>query len=254
MNRVSLAVVTASLLLLTACAPTSPVGDDSPATGTPKPVETVEPVADEPEAPSDVLFTVTAGTTDETGAPVTLTMTGHAPQHWDADGRESVKSDFISRCSALGGGSVWEVGAPLTDATLGAYGSTLMVIDLEGTPAGRSFEAIDLLAGSFYYQQVGSGALQPVTDITGCTAGSRMASTGTGTVITDYESGQPDGDLGQWMTGSYGFSAVYGSSTTFTSCVVELTPLAKTFDLASVPGWDATVWTETQCWIGYQGE
>jgi len=259
MNRVSLAVVAASVLLLTACAPTSPVGDDSPPTGSPKPVETVEPVDDEPaddepEAPSDVLFTVTVGTTDETGAPVSLTMTGHAPQHWNATGRESVKNDFITRCSALGGSSVWESGAPLTDALLDAYGSTLMVLDLEGSPASRSFEAIDLLAGSFYYQQVGSGSLLPVTDFPGCTAGSRMGSTGSGTIITDYESGQPDGDLAQWITGSYGFSAVYGSSTTFTSCDVDLTPLAATYPLTSIPGWDSTVSTDTQCWIGYQGE
>lgn len=254
MNRVSLAVVAASVLLLTACVPTSPTGDDKPAGEPPTPVETAEPVVDEPEAPSDVLFTVTAGTTDETGAPITLTMTGHAPQHWDAAGRESVKTDFIAGCGALGGGSVWEVGAPLTDATLDAYGSTLMVIDIESTPAGRAFEAIDLLAGSFYYQQVGFGDIAPVTDFPGCTAGSRLDSTGSASIITNYESGNPEGDLAQWITGSYGFAAVYGSSTTFGSCTTELTPLAATYDLASITGWDAAMTTPTQCWIGYQGE
>lgn len=254
MNRVSLlAVAAASLLLLAGCAPTLPPGGDSPS-ASPKPVETVAPEDAEPEAPSDVLFTVTALTTDDAGAPVTLTLTGHAPQHWDAAGRESVKDDFIARCGALGGGTVWEAGAPLNDATLDAYGSTLMVIDVEGTPAGRTFEAIDVLGGSFYYQQVGSGALVPNTDFPGCTAGSRVASTGSGTIITDYENGQPDGDLAQWIAGSYGFTAVYGSSTTFTSCTTELTPLAATFDLASLPGWDAAQSTPTACWIGYQGE
>jgi hypothetical protein len=258
MHRVSLAAIAASMLLLAGCSPTTL--DDSPpvsSSASPDPVETMEPVDDaddEPDAPSDVLFTITAGTTDASGSPITLTMTGHAPQHWNAAGRESVKNDFITRCSALGGGSVWEIGAPLTDATLDAYGSTLMVIDVGGTPAGRSFEAIDLLAGSFYYQQVGSPELEAVTDFAGCTAGTRVASTTAGTVIVDYESGESDGDLAQWVTGSYGFSAVYGSSTTFTSCAVELTPLAATYPLGDVPGWDATVSTPTQCWIGYQGE
>lgn len=255
MNRVSpLVAVAASILLLTACVP-KPVADDTPPEASPKPVETVEPVDDEePEAPSDVLFTITAATIDDTGSPITITMTGHAPQHWNAAGRESIKNDFIAQCGALGGGSVWEIGAPLNDATLDAYGSTLMVIDIESTPAGRTFEAIDLLAGSFYYQQVGSGDIEPVTDFPGCTAGSRLASTGSATIITDYESGDTDGDLAQWLTGSYGFAAVYGSSTTFTSCTTELTPLAATFDLASITGWDATVSTPSQCWTGYQGE
>ena len=254
MNRISpLVAVAASLLLLTACGPTAPTGGDAP-TGSPTPLDTAQPADEEPEAPSDVLFTVTAVTTDETGSPVTLTMTGHAPQHWDAAGRESVKNDFIAGCSALGGSSVWDVGATLNDATLDAYGSTLMVIDVAGTPAGRSFEAIDLLAGSFYYQQVGSGDLDAVTDIEGCTAGSRVSSTGSGTIITDYESGSTEGDLTQWLTGSYGFTAMFGSSTTFTSCTTELTPLAETFDLTSFEGWDAGHSTETACWIGYQGE
>lgn len=256
MNRIPpLVAVAASVLLLSGCwlTPSTPTGtDESPASPSPAPSATDDAV-EEPEAPSDVLFTITAGTTDDTGAPVTITMTGHAPQHWDAAGRESVKNDFIAQCGALGGGSVWEIGAPLTDATLAAYGSTLMVIDVESTPAGRTVEPIDLLAGSFYYQQVGTGAVAPVAELPGC-SGSRLVSTGSATLITDYESGQPTGDLAQWLTGSYGFTAAYGSSTTFTSCTATLTPLAATYPLSSLPGWDVTQSTATQCWTGYQGE
>ena len=251
MNRASLAVVAASVLLLTACVPTLS-DDDAPPPPTPKPVETV--VADEPDEPDDVLFTVTAGTTDDVGTPVTVTLTAHAPQSWDAPGRAAVKDDFLSLCGALGGGSVWDPEATASDATLGAYGSTLMVIDVVSTPAGLSLEPIDLLAGSFYYQQVASGDVTPVTEIEGCTAGNRLTQTGTVRAITDYESGSAAGDLDQWIAGSYGFTATFGTSTTFTSCDVELTPLFATYDLGEIEGWDAAQATDTACWIGYQGE
>lgn len=252
MNRVSLVVVAASVLLLTACVP-KPVGDDSPE-APPKPLETV--IADEPkpEAPSDVLFTVTATTADDMGAPVTLTMTGHAPQHWDAPGREAVKNDFVDLCTALGGGSVMDESATLGDASLEMFGSTLMVIDTVSTPAGHNLEPIDLLAGSAYYQQVASGDVVAITEVPHCIAGNQLVTTGAVHGITNYETGKSEGDLAQWLTGSYGFAATFGTSTTFTSCSYELTPLAATFDLTLWPGWDAAESTESHCWIGYQGE
>lgn len=256
MNRFALLVAgAASVLVLSACVPTPPAGGG--ASPTPRPTETVvaeEPTEEEPAAPSDVLFIVTAATTDSMGSPVTLTMTGHAPQHWDAPGRESITNDFITQCTTLGGGSVWDSEATLSEATLDAFGSTLMVIDVESTPAGRTLAPIELFGGSFFYQQVSSGDIVPATDFVGCTAGNRLETTGSGTIITNYENGSTTGDLSQWLAGGYGFGAAFGSSVTFTSCTTELTPLAQSFDLASLPGWDAATSSPTDCWIGYRGE
>ncbi len=243
----------ASLLLLTACDPLTGLGDepsdsasDGPTTPTPDP--TIAPT-------SDILFTIRASTTDDTGSPVALTMVAHAPQDWDAAGRADIKDSFISQCTALGGGTVSNVDGMLDEASLDAYGSTLMVIDVTSTPASQVLAGgIELKLGSPYFYEVVSGDGLSNPYAVSCYAGYQINSTGTVTSITNYESGNPTPDPKQWQTGRYGFSAAYGSSAILSGCNIQLTALAIDSGIAAVDGWAIVPGTESECAIGYQGE
>ena len=243
----------ASLLLLTACDPLTGLGDepsDSASGGptAPTPDPSVEPT-------SDVLFTIRTSTTDDSGSSVALTMVGHAPQDWDAAGRAGIKDSFISQCAALGGGTVSNAEGVLDEASLDAYGSILMVIDVTSTPASHALAGgIELKLGSPYFYEVVSGdGLSNPYAVT-CYAGYQINSTGTVTSITNYESGSPTPDPTQWKTGRYGFAAAYGSSAILSGCDIQLTALAIDSGIATADGWAVAPGTESECAIGYQGE
>jgi hypothetical protein len=215
---------------------------------TPTPVATVE-------APSDVLFTVTATTTDSEGGPVQLTMTAHRPQPSTNPGRESIRDEYIDGCNALGGGSVSNVDIGLLDSgILAGYGSSLMVIDVESTPAGRTFaNPISLSLGSPYYFQVTTG--DNVSNLTEsyCYPGSQLDGTGAVTDITNYETASATPDPTQWRYGRYGFT-IEGGKKTLENCTFTSTPLAVADGMNDVDGWSATGATNKSCAIGYQGE
>jgi hypothetical protein len=245
---------TAAVLALGGCffLPSTPPSatESSPpaASATPTPVPTVG-------APSDVLFTVTATTTDSEGGPVQLTMTAHRPQPSTTPGRESIRDEYIAGCNALGGGSVSNVDVGLLDSSiLATYGSSLMVIDIESTPAGRTFaNPISLSLGSPYYFQVTTG--DNVSNLTEnyCYPGSQLDGTGSVTDITNYETASETPDPTQWLNGRYGFTIDSGKKT-LENCTFTSTPLAVADGMNDVYGWSSTGATNTSCAIGYQRE
>jgi hypothetical protein len=201
-----------------------------------------------------VLFTVEAKVPDGMGGDYTLVMVAHAPQPWDAPGRASIAADFIAQCNALGGGTVWG-DTVLDETTLEAHGSHLMVIDITGTPGGATLPGpVDLVVGSPYYYQVISGPGVTNPSGVGCYPGSQIAATGGFHAITNYDTFEPAGDPLQWLSGSYGFSASYGSPATFAACSIEYTDLAHASGVDTDPAWSTDMTSPTNCTFGYRGE
>ena len=245
-------VIATSSLLLTGCDPDAAF----PNFDTPPPGETNRPTAapDDPALDDDTLFVVSVTTTDATGDPVQLELVGHASQEWNAPGRDEVKQTYVEQCTALGGGTVSDFEDALDDESLDAYGSTLMVLDVTSTPAGRTLSgAIELQLGSPYYYLVAAGDGLENPSASGCYGGYQLVSTGAVSAIVNYETGSSTADLSQWRTGRYGFVASYGSPA-FSDCTVELTALAIESDVGDVDGWSPDDGTETECAIGYRGE
>jgi hypothetical protein len=219
------------------------------------PTETETATATAPDPEDDTLFVITATMTEPNGEEVQLQMTGHAPQQWDAPGREDVKETYIDQCTALGGGTAMDPEGLLNEASLSANGSTLMVIDVVSTPAATTLSGpVELQLGNPYHFVVvsGEGAENPYPFA--CYGGYRIVSTGTLSAIVNYETGSPSADLSQWRTGRYGFTSEFGSVAVFSDCTIALTARAIEADVADVDGWDAEGGTDTECAIGYQGE
>jgi hypothetical protein len=235
------------------CGEVAPSSGPSASQSSPAPSPSTSP---SPSASaSDVLLTISATTKDKNGAPVSLLMTVHASQVWDAPGRESVKDTYIELCTALGGGSVSDDRATLNEASLAAYGSTLLVIDTESEPRGHGLAGpIDLDLGSQYYYQVAEGPGLSNPNAAGCYGGYQISSTGKVTSITNYETGNSEPDLFQWRTGRYGFTSSYRSSAVLTDCTITLTQLAIDAGVKEVDGWGVEEATPTECATGYQGE
>jgi hypothetical protein len=225
-------------------APTPVEGESSSPTPTPTPV-----------AVSDVLFTITAEVTDTAGEVVSLTMTGHQPQVSTAAGRESIRDTYISECNARGGGSTSDYAAGTIDPSmLEGFGSTLMVIDIDSSPAGRTFSApLSLRLGSGFYYQVVTGDGVDHLRSTGCYADAELVGSGTATGITNYETGYGTPDPTQWQNGQYGFSIDHGRGS-LEHCEITLTPLAIDSGVESVPGWEPGGTSARFCAIGYLGE
>ena len=246
-------VLAASTGPLAACdPPSSPLGD---VTLTPVPSESLTPAPVDPDVDADVLFVITATMSEPGGAELTLQMTGHASQKWDAPGREAIKDAYIEQCTALGGGTAMDPEGTLDEASLQANGSTLMVIDVVSTPAATSLRGpVELQLGNpnHYVVVSGDGVENPYPF--GCYGGYRMVSTGEVSAIVNYETGSPSADLSQWRTGWYGFTSEFGSPAAFSNCTIALTPRAIEADVADVDGWDTEGGTETECAVGYQGE
>ena len=246
--RVKPAIAIAALLLIGCTAAPAPVQ-------TPAPMVTGTPTADavDPSLDSDALFVISATTTSASGDAVELTMTGHASQAYDA--RPEIKQAYIDQCTALGGGTVMDADGTLDDASLAAFGSSLMVIDTTSTPASTPLVGgIELRLGNPFYFVVASGDGLSNPYASGCYGGYQIDSTGTVTSITNYETGDPTPDLAQWRSGRYGFSVAYGSSAVLENCVITLTQLAIDSGVGEIDGWYPDSGTESECAIGYRGE
>jgi hypothetical protein len=238
-------------------ASTAPLAGCDPApliTLTPVPTEAPTTAAtSNPE--DDTLFVITATLSEPNGEDVELTMTGHAPKAWDAPGRETIKHAYLEQCTALGGGTSANPDGALDESTLGANGSTLMVIDVVSTPSATTLSGpVELQLGNpiHYVVVSGEGAENPYRYH--CFGGYRIVSTGTLSAIVNYETGSPNADLSQWRTGRYGFTSEFGSTAVFSNCTIALTARATEADVADVDGWDTENGTETECAVGYQGE
>ena len=180
---------------------------------------------------------------------IEVTLTGHAPQDWDAPGRDDVKKAFINGCNALGGGTVSQADDPLNETTLDKYGSTLMVLELESAPAGRTLKTPFhvLFSNPFYYSvAAGDGLVNKDTDY--CYGNYQLTTSGSASAVTNYETGNPTPDLKQWTVGRYGFFAEKGAP--FGDCVVKLTPLAESLGVLDVEGWGTPFITEQECSVG----
>ena len=209
----------------------------------------------EAEFDDDTVFLISATTTAADGSAVELHMRGYANQPVDAPGREAVKQSYVEQCNALGGGTVMDPSGELSNETLTAYGSSLMVIETESTPAATTLVGgVELLLGNPFYTVVASGDGLSNPYANECFGGYQIDSTGTVTSITNYETGSPTPDLAQWRSGRYGFSVAFGSTAVLENCVITLTQLAVDSGVGDIDGWFSDGGTEMECAIGYRGE
>ncbi|MCY7326636.1 MAG: hypothetical protein LH605_10965 [Microbacteriaceae bacterium] len=226
----------------------------------PEPTATVEPSQEpEPEktaGPDDVLFTVSANVRAIDGTTLGISLTGRKPIASTDRAASTLVGAFVEQCVALEGRSVSDVSTPISDESLATFGSSLMRIDLASSPEGEAFVApVDLVLGSPYYAKVASGDNVQAVDTTDtCTGRYQITGSGSGTAITNYESGVTLPNLGQWAYGHYGFTVPFESGATIEACRVVVSELAEPI-VEDVPGWDpGSDATGISCGIGYRGE
>lgn len=243
-----------ALLTLAGCT-SAPAAEPAP-----EPTPTAEPTAEpEPEKtaePDDVLFTVSAKVRAIDGTTLGISLTGHEPVASTDRAAAPLVDDFVEQCAALEGRSVSDVSTLISEESLQTFGSSLLRIDLESSPEGETFVApVDLALGSPYFAKVASGdRVQAVDTTTTCTGRYQMTGSGTGTAITNYESGNARPDLDQWAYGHYGFTVPFESGATIEACRVVVTELAAS-TVEDIPGWDpGSDATGISCGIGYRGE
>ena len=253
-RAVRFAVSFVALLTLAGCT-SAPAAEPEP---TPEP--TLEPSQKpEPEkAPEsdDVLFTVSAKVRAIDGTTLGISLTGRTPIAATEESAATLVESFVEQCIALDGRSVSDASIPISQESLATFGSSLLRIDLASSPEGETFVApIDLLLGSPYYAKVASGdKVQAIDTTSTCTGRYQMTGSGSGTAITNYESGAMLPDLGQWAYGHYGFTVPFESGATIEACRVVVTELATPI-VEDVPGWDpGSDATGISCGIGYRGE
>ncbi|MHB1171219.1 MAG: hypothetical protein ACYCZY_01750 [Lacisediminihabitans sp.] len=198
-----------------------------------------------------MLFTISANLRGTDGATIGIEMTAHAPlAASDTAKVADLKKEFLAQCGVGFGGT------PITDDTLVANGSTLMLLDLTSSNQGQDFVSpVDLYLGSRYFAQAasGSGILPPDKSL-GCYGTHSWSKSGTAHGIADFQSGNASPDLAQWRYGLYGFAVRYGSGATIEACRIVLAPLAQSAGLDSITGWNPNDTSGTSCAVGYTGE
>ena len=242
------------LLTLAGCT-SAPAAEPEPEP-TPTAEPTKEPVAEKPAEPDDVLFTVSAKVRAIDGTTLDISLTGHEPVASTDNAAAPLVEDFVEQCAALEGRSVSDATAPISEESLASFGSSLLRIDLASSPEGETFVApVDLVLGSPYYAKVAFGDTVQAIDTTDtCTGRFQMTGSGSGTAITNYESGGTMPDVSQWAYGHYGFTVPFESGATIEACRVVVSELAASV-VEDVPGWDpGSDATGISCGIGYRGE
>jgi len=241
-------------LTLTACVPAAaPATEPSATAEAPAPSPSSSPVSDETD---DVLFTILAKVRATDGTTMDISLIGHSPvAASDRDGT-ALAETFVDACTEMSGYSVSDASVPVSFQSLVDFGSSLMRIDYETTPAGHTlFAPVDLELGSPYYAEVASGdGIVPVSTNRTCTGGYQLTESGSGFAVSNFESGSTIVDPGQWAFGHYGFSVPFESGASIESCRVEVSDLAKE-SVADVDGWEpGSDATGISCGIGYRGE
>jgi hypothetical protein len=243
--RVKPVIALAVVLVLSGCT--------AAAAPTPPPLPSVTPTA-APDPGDDTVFIITATTAAADGSTVELTMTGHANQPYDDPDRADIAESYLEQCEALGGRTVMDSSGELSEKTLAAYGSSLMVIDTVSTPAATDLAGgIELLLGHPFYTVVASGDGLSNPYANECFGGYQIDSTGSVRSITNYETGSPTPDLAQWRSGRYGFSVAFDSSAVLSDCAVTLTQLALDSDVLDIDGWYSDGGSDLECAVGYRG-
>lgn len=253
-RSVRVAVALVALLTLAGCT-SAPAAEPEP-----EPTATVEPTREpEPETtaePDDVLFTVSAKVRAIDGTTLGISLTGRSPVASTDTAAAPLVEDFVEQCVALEGRSVSDASVPISEESLASFGSSLLRIDLASSPEGETFVApVDLVLGSPYYAKVAFGdRVQEVETNATCTGRYQMTGSGSGTAITNYESGTTLANLRQWAYGHYGFTVPFESGATIEACRVVVTELAASV-VDDIPGWDpGSDATGISCGIGYRGE
>ena len=251
---VRVAVSFGALLVLAGC--TSAPAAEPVAEPTPTVEPSKEPEPEKTAEPDDVLFTVSAKVRAIDGTTLGISLTGREPIASTDTAAARLRNDFVEQCAALDGLSVSDAAVPISEESLATFGSSLLRIDLASSPEGETFVApVDLALGSPYYAKVASGdKVQAVDTTETCTGRYQITGSGSGTAITNYESGGPQPDLDQWAFGHYGFTVPFESGATIEACQVVVTELAAPI-VEDVPGWDpGSDATGISCGIGYRGE
>ncbi len=237
-------------MTLTGCGGSGPAASAKPS-GSSTPTAAPSPTPTPTTAAADVLFTIQANVRGKAGDTITVRMTARKPLPYSDRDAKPLISAFVSACGAGVGGN------PITADTLAANGSILMPIDLSSSAQGKTFSTpIGLSLGSRYTGQSVKGAGIANSDPgAGCLGGYTWATSGSASVVSDFESGTPGPELGSWRYGLFGFSVPFDSDATIEACTVTITELAKDADVASVTGWDPTqASTGKSCGLGYSGE
>lgn len=238
----------AVVVALTGCGGSSatPSGAADAPAASPRPSAT----STAPGAPKDLLFTIAANVRDKNGNTIAIQLTAHKPVPYSASAATPLVDEFVGACQ-LGPG-----GTPMTADYLAANGSILVAMDLASSVTGKTFVSpIDLHLGSDYFGKAASGTgIAPADPTQPCSGIYTWSTSGTGRIVSDFESGNPGPDLTSWKNALYGFSVPADSHSTIEACRVTLTDAAKT-TVAGVAGWDPSqAASGYACTIGYVGE
>ncbi len=215
-----------------------------------------EPQPSEAQEDDDTVFTVDAKVRAVDGTTMEVSLAGHAPVASTDPAADSLTSDFVERCGALGGTSPEDPAIPVSEDTLAEAGSSLMLLEFTATPDGHTFFApLDLGLGSQYAPKVAFGeSAQAVSTNESCIGLYQVTGSGTTTAITQYTNPSGTPDLTQWVSGYYGFSVPVDSGASIESCAASVAD-AGAADTADAPGWDqGTLVSGVSCGIGYIGE